>query len=71
MGARSIIDLFIHRKVGDCGSFSQGLNSLVDKGYITIRNKGVIESAIEAGHAATHRFYRPTSEQLNSVKWIS
>jgi Domain of unknown function (DUF4145) len=67
MGARAIIDLFIFRKVGDCGSFSQGLKTLVDKGYITVRNKGVIESVVEAGHAASHRAHRPTEEQLNSV----
>ena len=67
MGARSIIDCFISRKIGDQGSFPAGITGLVREGYISQRNAKVIEAAIEMGHASAHRGHKPSSDEINTV----
>lgn len=67
MGARAVLDTFTARKVGDCGTFKAGLDALVTKNYLAQMNRKVIESAVEAGHAAAHRAYHPPSDVLNAV----
>lgn len=67
MGARAVLDTFTTRKVGDCGNFKAGLDALVAKNYLAQMNRKVIESAVEAGHAAAHRAYNPSSDVLNAV----
>lgn len=67
MGARSVIDLFLLRKVGDQGNFKQGMNKLEEDGYISKRNREILDAAVEAGHAASHRAHIPTIKELNAV----
>lgn len=67
MGARTIIDMFVVDKIGDVGSFKQKLQTLVDKGYLGSLQKETLDVALEAGHAAAHRGYKPPSEVLNHV----
>lgn len=67
MGARALLDIFIERKVGNCGNFTAGLDSLVEQKYLAPVNRPVIESAVEAGNAAAHRAYRPPPDVLNAV----
>jgi hypothetical protein len=67
MGLRTLIDLFMARKLEDSPGFSEGLKELVKQNYITSRSKTIIEVAVEVGHASAHRMHNPTSEQLNAV----
>jgi hypothetical protein len=67
MGERTLMDMFILRKIGDEGTFVEKLNKLQSEGLISPTNREVIEVALEAGHAAVHRGYVPESEQLSSV----
>ncbi len=67
MGARTIIDIFVVDKIGDIGTFKQKLQALVDKGYLASQQQSVLDVALEAGHAAAHRGYQPTSEVLDHV----
>lgn len=67
MGLRTVIDLFIARKLDDSPNFTQGLQRLLEQNYITVRDKEIIKAAIDAGHASVHRMHNPTSEQLNTV----
>jgi hypothetical protein len=67
MGTRALFDRLIMRKVGDCGTFAAGLEALEEQAYISGKNKAVIQSAIDAGHAAAHRDYRPSSQTVNEV----
>jgi hypothetical protein len=65
MGARAVIDLAMLDKVGDKGTFSEKLNALTSKGYISALNREFLEAALEAGHAATHRGHVPSVENIN------
>jgi hypothetical protein len=67
MGARAVIDLFILRKVGDQGDFAKGMVKLEEDGYIGRLDKDIINAAIDAGHAASHRAHIPSSKELTAV----
>jgi hypothetical protein len=67
MGARTLIDIFISEKVGDQGSFRGGLNALKEKGYMSDAHKEVVESAVNAGSAAAHRGYDPSTKEVTAV----
>lgn len=67
MGLRTLIDLFMSRKLEDSPGFEEGLKDLVAQNFITSRSRDVLEAAVEAGHAAAHRAHKPTVAQLNAV----
>lgn len=67
MGLRTLIDVFMSRKLQDSLRFEEGLKQLVERNYITTRSLEVIKAAVEAGHAATHRAHKPTADQLEAV----
>lgn len=67
MGARALIDAVIRRTVGDQDNFAKGLDELSAKYLISERDRGIIEAAIDAGHASAHRGHKPTSDDVNVV----
>jgi hypothetical protein len=67
MGTRMLIDLFIKETIGDIGNFQEKLEKLVEDGYLSKKNKRILEVALNAGNAAAHRAHNPTSEDLNLV----
>jgi hypothetical protein len=67
MGARALIDAVIRRNAGDKQNFNQGLNALAEKYLISEQDRGIIEAAIDVGHASAHRGHKPTPEDVNVV----
>lgn len=67
MGTRALLELFMNRAVGDVGGFAQKLNALEEGGYISKNNKAILETALDAGHAATHRGFWVPLENINLV----
>jgi hypothetical protein len=67
MGTRTLIDKMLNDLVGDVGGFAQKLNEAVKSGYVTEKQRQTIESAVEIGHAASHRGYYPTIEEVFDV----
>jgi hypothetical protein len=55
MGARALLDMVMVDKVGDVGGFGQKLKELEKAGYVSSKNREILESALDAGHAAAHR----------------
>ena len=65
MGIRSLIDLYINKKVGDQGNFYNGIKKLLSEGIITERQSLFINKIIvEAGNASIHRQFKPDLEIL-------
>lgn len=64
MGIRSIVDAYIFKKVGDCGTFTDGLNTLLAKGHITQKMKEILEIVVDCGNAAIHRQFNPEPEAI-------
>ena len=67
MGTRTVIDMLLVDKVGDRGTFGEKLDALVENGNIGQRNRQFLESALDAGNAATHRGYQPATADVDAV----
>lgn len=67
IGCRTLLDLFILKHVGDVGTFAQKLDALETKGFVSEKNRTVLEVALDAGSAAAHRGHRPSAEDLSHV----
>lgn len=63
-GSRTLIDRLIVLTVGDKGNFVKGLAALRDQGKISQHERDILEPVLQAGHAAAHRGWAPTKEQL-------
>ena len=66
-GSRTLIDRLIVLTVGDQGNFVKGLSALLSSGKVSEHERSILEPTIQAGHAAAHRGWAPTREQLNTI----
>jgi hypothetical protein len=62
MGIRSLLEHLMITQVGDSGTFKGKLAKLRDQGLISLVQYDALNTLIHAGHAATHRFFNPTSK---------
>ncbi len=67
MGIRTIIDLLCCEKIGDVGNFTEKLNGLQDKKFITEREKKRLSTVVEMGNAAAHRASKRSSEEIEQA----
>jgi hypothetical protein len=67
MGIRALLEQVMISKIGDQGSFAKNLNKFCEGGYISIVQRDVVDTVLEAGHAAMHRMFKPREEDLTLV----
>lgn len=67
MGLRALLDVYMVKKVGDSGTFKSKLAQLVRIGSLSAAQLQQIEPALEAGSAAAHRGFDPSSEAVTFV----
>lgn len=67
MGCRTLIDMYAVEKVGDVGGFEKKLGRLEIEGYLSSKDRLVIDQPLEVGHEATHRRQAPTKKQCEAV----
>lgn len=67
MGARALVDMAIIDKVGDVGTFEQKLKALESQGFVSKRNREVLEAALDAGSASAHRGHKFEAREVNEV----
>ncbi|MHB8534570.1 MAG: DUF4145 domain-containing protein [Sulfuricaulis sp.] len=67
MGLRTVIDMVCVDLVGDIGSFADKLKALRSHGYVSDREKAILEIAIDVGSASAHRGHNPSMEDINSL----
>jgi hypothetical protein len=67
MGARTVVDMVMVEKVGDLGSFAMGLKELERQGFVSSKNREILDAALDAGSAAAHRGYAPKLEEVNLI----
>ena len=53
MGARALVDMIMVDKVGDVGTFGEKLQSLEGQGFVSSKNRQILEVALDAGNAAS------------------
>jgi len=54
-------------KVGDHGRFRDNLNEFEKQGYVSKKQRKILETVLEVGHATMHRSYNPSQDQLNAA----
>jgi hypothetical protein len=64
MGIRALLEQIMISKVGDQGSFEKQLDEFEKEGYISFVQRDAMKATLEVGHAAMHRAYRPTEEDV-------
>lgn len=64
MGIRALLESIMIEKVGDQGTFSANLKKFAAAGYVSRMQLERLETILEAGHAAIHRLYKPSEEDL-------
>lgn len=67
MLARAIFEHMMIDKTGDQGSFSKNLDAFERAGFVGKKQREVIESMLEAGHASIHRAFIPKKSDMITV----
>lgn len=67
MGIRALIEHIMIEKVGDNRSFEANLKKFREGGFISELQTSSLKQLIEAGHAAMHRGYTPTQDELSPL----
>jgi DNA-binding PadR family transcriptional regulator len=71
MGIRSVIEGIMIDKVMDHGTFTKNLDKFQEAGYLSIRQRNVIDAILDAGHAAMHRGWEPKGEDIDILLEIT
>lgn len=64
MGVRALLETVMITKVGDTGSFAANVSAFEERGYVSRVQKERLLAILEAGHAAIHRGYKPSREDI-------
>ena len=67
MGCRTILDVALTDKLGDVRGFGKKLEEACNKNWITKAQTRILGAAIGIGSAVSHRAFKPTPKQLESV----
>lgn len=67
MGVRALIEHIMIDKIEDQGSFRKNVAKFHEKGFISLVQKKILLTILEAGHAAIHRSYNPSEEDLTTL----
>jgi hypothetical protein len=67
MGIRALLERLMIEHVDDQGSFSANLDAFEKAGYFGGRQREIIETTLEVGHASVHRNYNPTRQDVTQV----
>lgn len=67
MGIRAALEGVMIEKVGDNRSFENNMDTFEKAGYLSVRQRGTLEHILEAGHAAMHRGWEPTHNEIATL----
>ena len=71
LGIRALLEAIMIDKVDDRGNFKGNIKEFQKAGYISSKQKEVLEPVLEAGHAAMHRGYKPDPHEVASLMDIT
>lgn len=67
MGVRSLLEHIMISKSGDRGRFADNIQAFFDDGHISASHRQTFETILEAGHATTHRGFKPTEDEIRTL----
>lgn len=71
MGIRALIEHLMIIEVSDQGTFKKNLDAFHQAGYLSDRQREIVEFLLQAGHAAIHRGFHPSTEDVLTVVEIT
>lgn len=71
MGIRALLETVMIDKVGDKGSFAANINAFQNEGFVSAKQREVLEPVLEAGHATIHRGYNPEKFEVTRLMDIT
>ncbi|MBV9554775.1 MAG: DUF4145 domain-containing protein [Alphaproteobacteria bacterium] len=71
MGIRTVLEMTMIDKVGDQGNFKKNLDAFHKAGYLSVRQYQIVDNILEAGHAAAHRGWTPSVEDIQTLLGIT
>jgi Domain of unknown function (DUF4145) len=71
IGIRSLLEHVMIKRAGDQGSFKRNVDAFLNAGYLSTQQAKFLEDTLEAGHASTHRAWKPTTDELNTLLDVS
>ena len=68
MGMRALVEKIMIEKVGDKNNFAENTKAFFEAGYVAkIQQPLFKDMLIEAGHAAMHRVWQPSAEDIATL----
>jgi hypothetical protein len=67
MGVRAALERLMINTVGDHGRFRDNVDEFQKAGYLSVYQKGSLDSTLEGGHAAVHRLWKPTIKDVDTL----
>jgi Domain of unknown function (DUF4145) len=67
MGIRSLIERIMISKIGDQQSFIKNMSEFERLGYVSNIQRARLDTLLDAGHAAIHRAYSPTTQDVHTL----
>lgn len=64
MGIRAALEGVMIDKVGDKNNFKANMDAFQEADYLSVRQRGHLEVILQVGHAAMHRAWNPTSNDV-------
>ncbi len=71
MGLRALLEHVMTDIVGPRNTFKELTLAFAYDGYLSPKQKEILETILSAGHAATHRAYNPSREDLEALLDLS
>jgi hypothetical protein len=67
MGIRAVLETVMVEKIGNIRSFTGKLDAFEKAGYLSVRQRGHLDTALAAGHATIHRGWKPTNRDVDLI----
>lgn len=67
MGIRALLEQIMIEKIDDNGTFAKNLLRFEAAGYVSALQREQLETILEVGHAAIHRGYKPSEDDLATL----
>jgi hypothetical protein len=67
MGTRAVLETIMASEIGHHDNFKQHLDAFQAANYLSLRQRNTVEAIVEAGHAAIHRGWKPTDDNVSAV----
>ena len=64
MGIRALLEQVMILMVGDLPTFDEKLDEFQKQGYVSLIQRDAMRATLDVGHAAMHRAFKPTEQDL-------